>query len=203
MPDDKGKSGMVLAVILTIIAVAIFIWLFMKKAVAEPPILPPPPPPEPECVIEADCPPGEICDNGVCISEAPPPPLPPEAECVIDADCPPGEICENGVCVPLQDISLQIILNTSDGSPIGDRRAHWQIGGNQESVPIAINAGFINESEVIRNYNPPPGIVSINKRFQGDPYIPERDPTAPITVILVQEVQWDRTLPITVIVTYP
>lgn len=205
MPDDKGKSGMVLAVILAIIAILIFIWLFIKKAGAEPPPLPP----VPECVIDADCPDGELCDNGFCVPVSPPPP--PEPECVIDADCPSGEICDNGVCVPEAPppppppppATFQFILNTSDGSPIGDRRGMLIVGSWEVSVPNAITGGFINESEVITDWFPPPGNVKILKRYQGSPYNPNRDPTAPVTEELVDTVPWDRVNPIIVTVTYP
>jgi len=47
----------------------------------------------PECSVDADCPAGYVCENGVCVPEEP-------IECTIDAHCPPGYVCKNGVCVP-------------------------------------------------------------------------------------------------------
>ncbi len=44
----------------------------------------------PECVTDADCPAGEVCDNGTCVT-------PPE--CTTDDDCAAGQVCEDGVCV--------------------------------------------------------------------------------------------------------
>ena len=48
-------------------------------------------PPAPECVNDADCAEGQVCENGVC-TDAPVP------ECETDADCAEGQVCENGVC---------------------------------------------------------------------------------------------------------
>ncbi len=50
----------------------------------------------PECSIDADCPLGYVCRNGVCVPEDEIPPI----TCSIDADCPTGYVCQNGVCVP-------------------------------------------------------------------------------------------------------
>jgi len=41
-----------------------------------------------ECVIDADCAEGAICENDVCV-----------AYCLDNADCAEGEICEDDVCV--------------------------------------------------------------------------------------------------------
>lgn len=46
----------------------------------------------PTCTIDADCPEGYVCQDGICIEIAPPP-------CTIDADCPTGYVCQSGVCV--------------------------------------------------------------------------------------------------------
>ena len=51
---------------------------------------------KPECSIDADCPPGYICENGFCI---------PDNLCTFDSDCPEGYVCENGVCVPNKNCS--------------------------------------------------------------------------------------------------
>lgn len=45
----------------------------------------------PECRSDADCPDGEVCQNGVCVTA-------PGPECTTDADCANGEVCVNGVC---------------------------------------------------------------------------------------------------------
>ena len=45
------------------------------------------------CSSDADCPPGFICQGGICVPDPNPP------ECTIDADCPPGQICVDGKCV--------------------------------------------------------------------------------------------------------
>ena len=85
----------------------------------------PAPAPEPECTVDADCPDGQVCNNGVC--EAAPVVCveaggacdllgalccegltcvdgtcveeTPEPECTVDADCPEGQVCEEGQCV--------------------------------------------------------------------------------------------------------
>ena len=44
-----------------------------------------------ECTVDADCPEGYVCLNGVCV---------PVGQCRVDADCPPNHICMDGVCVP-------------------------------------------------------------------------------------------------------
>jgi len=44
-----------------------------------------------ECSVDADCPEGYVCVNGVCV---------PVGQCRVDADCPEGYVCVNGVCVP-------------------------------------------------------------------------------------------------------
>ena len=43
-----------------------------------------------ECVNDADCPDGQVCQNGVCVAGV---------ECITDGDCPDGQVCQNGVCV--------------------------------------------------------------------------------------------------------
>jgi Cys-rich repeat protein len=50
-----------------------------------------------ECSVDADCPAGQVCVNGVCVT---PPPPPPPVTCSVDADCPAGQVCVGGVCVP-------------------------------------------------------------------------------------------------------
>lgn len=45
-----------------------------------------------QCVVDADCRQGEICDVGTCVS--PPPPV-----CRTNADCAAGQLCQAGVCV--------------------------------------------------------------------------------------------------------
>jgi len=47
----------------------------------------------PECTIDADCPDGYVCRNGVCVLEEEP------VTCLVDADCPEGYICKDGKCV--------------------------------------------------------------------------------------------------------
>ncbi len=44
-----------------------------------------------ECTTDADCPAEQICQNGQCVAET--------VECTTDADCPTGQVCQNGQCV--------------------------------------------------------------------------------------------------------
>jgi Cys-rich repeat protein len=48
------------------------------------------------CTTNADCPTGQVCNNGTCV--VPPDPVPPVNICTQDADCPTGQICNNGRC---------------------------------------------------------------------------------------------------------
>jgi len=41
------------------------------------------------CRLDSNCPPGHICYEGRCVSEA----------CSTSMDCPPGYVCLDGVCV--------------------------------------------------------------------------------------------------------
>ncbi|MCK4659721.1 MAG: hypothetical protein KAV82_09400, partial [Phycisphaerae bacterium] len=50
------------------------------------------PPIDEACALDSDCPAGETCVNGVCVSGA-------EPECVFNSDCATGETCVNGECV--------------------------------------------------------------------------------------------------------
>lgn len=45
------------------------------------------------CVVDGDCPPGEICDNGSCVVP----------ECFVDTDCPPNYDCVDNACVCMVD----------------------------------------------------------------------------------------------------
>ena len=64
----------------------------------------------PECVSDADCPEGQVCENGVC-TDAPVP------ECAEDADCAEGQVCEEGVCVEGPEDPPNKILFESIGEP--------------------------------------------------------------------------------------
>ena len=50
----------------------------------------PEPEPQPECTTDDECPPGQICQDGVCVDG--------DRGCSDDSDCPPGQICVNGSC---------------------------------------------------------------------------------------------------------
>ncbi|MBS3094445.1 hypothetical protein J4474_02165 [Candidatus Pacearchaeota archaeon] len=43
------------------------------------------------CSLDADCLPGQVCKNGICIISS--------DECAYDSDCTVGEVCDEGVCV--------------------------------------------------------------------------------------------------------
>tara|TARA_B100001059_G_scaffold236334_1_gene286270 strand:- start:12445 stop:18009 length:5565 start_codon:yes stop_codon:yes gene_type:complete len=49
------------------------------------------------CLVDSDCPEGQICINGECVPD-------PGPECTVDADCPKGQVCIDGVCVPEDDV---------------------------------------------------------------------------------------------------
>ncbi|UCG17378.1 MAG: cytochrome c3 family protein [Phycisphaerales bacterium] len=52
----------------------------------------PAPPPAPECTTDADCPQGQRCDGGQCVT------IPPE--CEADDDCEADEVCLDEECAP-------------------------------------------------------------------------------------------------------
>lgn len=58
------------------------------------------------CSVDADCPTGYICQDGVCV-QAPP-------QCTVDADCAEGYVCQGGVCVKLPPsiAPLKLVLVT-------------------------------------------------------------------------------------------
>ena len=62
--------------------------------------------PAPECETDADCAEGQVCEDGVC-TDAPVP------ECEADADCAEGQMCEDGVCVEAPDEPLHKTLFTA------------------------------------------------------------------------------------------
>ena len=66
--------------------------------------------PIPECVSDADCAEGQVCENGVC-TDAPGP------ECEMDADCAEGQVCEDGVCVEAPEEPPHKTLFDSLGDP--------------------------------------------------------------------------------------
>jgi Cys-rich repeat protein len=53
--------------------------------------------PTPECVEDEDCPEGQVCVDGKCVTPTPTPTETPE--CVEDEDCPEGQVCVDGKCV--------------------------------------------------------------------------------------------------------
>ena len=59
-----------------------------------------------ECTVDADCPEGYDCVNGVCV---------PVGQCRVDADCPEGYVCVNGVCVPESTGSTYPVIACIDG----------------------------------------------------------------------------------------
>ena len=52
----------------------------------------PPEEPEPECMSDADCAPGYVCDDEECVEA-------PEPECIADSDCSAGYICQGNECI--------------------------------------------------------------------------------------------------------
>jgi Cys-rich repeat protein len=50
------------------------------------------PPPPVNCIDNSQCPPGEICQLGLCV--------PQNQGCTNNSQCPPGETCQNGTCAP-------------------------------------------------------------------------------------------------------
>lgn len=52
------------------------------------------------CSVDTDCPAGQICVNGVCVSVG-------SGVCSIDSDCPDGFVCRNGRCVPADICDLE------------------------------------------------------------------------------------------------
>ncbi|MFN8643864.1 MAG: hypothetical protein U0802_20215 [Candidatus Binatia bacterium] len=57
----------------------------------------PTPTPTPECDDDQDCPSGEVCVNGRCVTATPT--NTPIGFCRGDQDCPRGEVCVNNMCV--------------------------------------------------------------------------------------------------------
>ena len=73
-----------------------------------------PPDGPPPCVLDSQCPGGDVCEDGVCVPPPPPCDLscpeddvcvddycePPGDPCSLDTDCPGGSVCVDGVCSP-------------------------------------------------------------------------------------------------------
>jgi MYXO-CTERM domain-containing protein len=53
------------------------------------------PTPTPACTDDSDCPSGEVCVDGDCVTPTPT----PTAFCTDDSDCPSGEVCVDNRCV--------------------------------------------------------------------------------------------------------
>lgn len=62
---------------------AVFIWLIVRFTSGSDP--------DKKCTGDSDCPSGQICVDGVCITKP--------SGCKGDSDCPSGQVCKNGVCV--------------------------------------------------------------------------------------------------------
>lgn len=52
------------------------------------------------CTVNADCAPGEVCEDGICV---------PAATCSIDEDCDEGFVCRNGKCV-LEEPPIEMLI---------------------------------------------------------------------------------------------
>ena len=65
--------------------------------------------PEPEpCEADEDCPEGQVCENGECITPEPEP-------CETDEDCPEGQVCEDGECVEPEPAACEADEECDDG----------------------------------------------------------------------------------------
>ena len=85
------------------------------------------------CYGNGDCPPGYVCQNGVCI------PMGGQigsGQCQSNGDCPSGYVCINGTCM---ETSGQAALNTVAPSQVGTSSNSWIFLG---ILLIAIAAVF-------------------------------------------------------------
>ena len=86
--------------------------------------------PPPDCVVDADCSPGEVCDAQQC--------TPVPAGCVHEADCPFRHVCEMATCVPRPavcasdaDCEAGRACSTGQclaGEPLGDENGYGHDG---------------------------------------------------------------------------
>jgi len=74
----------------------------------------PTPTPTPKCRQNSDCPSGEVCVNGTCVT--PTPTATPVGFCNGDNDCPPGEVCVDHHCVTPTPIGF---CNSDEDCPDG------------------------------------------------------------------------------------
>lgn len=61
------------------------------------------------CTVNADCPVGQVCEEGECENEEA-----EEVACTVNADCPVGQVCENGECEHQEEIACTV---TADCPP--------------------------------------------------------------------------------------
>jgi Cys-rich repeat protein len=97
-----------------------------------------------ECVADADCAEGQVCENGVCTTA-------PAPECVADADCADGQVCDDGVCVASEEPAHKTLFinNLGDANYYGTQTcltchanhaanimegAHWNWSGVVDDI---------------------------------------------------------------------
>ena len=111
--------------------------------------------PVPECVSDADCAEGLVCENGACVA-APP-------ECETDADCAEGQVCEDGACVeasqdPLHKTFFDDYQGTQTCLTCHDDHAadimetgHWNWGGAVDNI-AGLEGQTHGKVDLVNNY---------------------------------------------------
>ncbi len=73
------------------------------------------------CKTDADCAPGETCQDGACEPAQP-------TGCATDADCAPGETCQDGACEPAQPTGCATDADCASGETCQDGQCEAPAG---------------------------------------------------------------------------
>jgi hypothetical protein len=85
----------------------------------------------PECVLAADCEPGERCLNGVC-----------SCGCVDDRDCPASRVCDGCICVPEPPVSVVDDAIIRSAADLDLMRGVLEVRGTLMLIAVTTTAGL-------------------------------------------------------------